>query len=152
MRTTLRSITSASAGTPISETITSSATKTPSGRCWTYETPADADVIDLSVVRTAAGNQLRWTDSTTRARTFYRVYRASNANGFSDLICETRSAQQCDLRAETLVTTREQHYLDTDPPPDAIYRVGAAANWLDDETQGDVFVISQPVVPASAAP
>ena len=29
--------------------------------------------------------------------------------GFADLICETRRAQQCDLRAETLVTTREQH-------------------------------------------
>ena len=114
--------------------------------------PADADVIDLSVVRTPAGNQLRWTDSTSRARTFYRVYRASASKGFADLICETGGGQECHLRAETLVTTREQHYLDPDPPVDAIYRVGVAANWLDDENEGDVFAISPPVVPSPAAP
>ena len=114
--------------------------------------PADADVIDLSVVGTSTGNALRWTDSTSRARTFYRVYRASNSKGFTDLICETGLVQECHLRAETLVTTREQHYLDPDPPADAIYRVGVAANWLDDESEGDVFAISPPVVPSPAAP
>jgi hypothetical protein len=114
--------------------------------------PADADVIDLSVVRTSTGNALRWTDSTSRARTFYRVYRASASRGFTDLTCETILVQECHLRAETLVTTREQHYLDPDPPDDAIYRVGVAANWLDDENEGDVFAISPPVVPSPAAP
>ena len=62
-----------------------------------------------------------------------------------------RWSDRCDLRAETLVTTREQHYLDPDPPVDAIYRVGVAANWLDDENEGDVFAISPPVVPSPAA-
>ena len=48
-----------------------------------------------------------WTDSTTRARTFYRVYRASPSRGFSDMVCENRGVDRCDLRAETLVTTRD---------------------------------------------
>jgi len=28
-----------------------------------------------------------------------------------------------------------------------VYRVGVAANWLDDESRGDVFAISPPAVP-----
>ena len=114
--------------------------------------PSDPDVVDLAVVRTPAGNELRWRDSTTRAQTFYRVYRASSEKGFTDLICETEGGQECHLRAETLVTTRELRYVDPDPPADAIYRVGVAGNWLDDESEGDVFAVSPPVVPPPAAP
>jgi len=114
--------------------------------------PADADVVELTVVRAAAGNELRWADSTTRARTFYRVYRASSTKGFSDLSCETADAQQCHLRAETLLTTRNRSFLDRDPPADALYRVGVAANWLDDQRRGDVFAISPPVLPSAGAP
>ena len=40
-----------------------------------------------------------------------------------------------------------QRYVDEDPPADASYRVGVAANWLDDETRGDVFAISPPAAP-----
>jgi hypothetical protein len=28
-----------------------------------------------------------------------------------------------------------------------MYRIGVAANWLDDEDEGDVFAVSQPVAP-----
>jgi len=114
--------------------------------------PADSDVVDLTVTRTPAGNELRWTDSTRRARTFYRVYRASPSSGFTDNVCQVEGGRRCELRAETLVTTREHTYLDAAPPPDAVYRVGVAANWLDDENEGDVFAISPPVVPSPAAP
>jgi len=86
-------------------------------------------------------------DSTKRARTFYRVYRASAAKGFSEMVCEPRGVDRCDLRMETLTTTRDQRYVDADPPPDAIYRVGVAANWLDEEDRGDVFAISPPAAP-----
>jgi hypothetical protein len=48
---------------------------------------------------------------------------------------------------ETLVTTRERTFLDSSPPPDAVYRVGVAANWLDDTDEGDVFAISPPAAP-----
>jgi hypothetical protein len=107
--------------------------------------PADPDVVSLTVRREGGANVLRWTDSTTRARTFYRVYRSSDSLGFSDMVCEERGVSRCDLRDETLVTTRDHTYVDRNPPADAIYRIGVAANWLDDEAQGDVFAISPPV-------
>jgi hypothetical protein len=109
--------------------------------------PADPDVVSLTVSRVGDANVLHWTDSTTRARTFYRVYRASLSRGFSEMVCDARGVDRCDLRAETLVTTRAHTYVDRDPPADAIYRVGVAANWLDDEERGDVFAISPPAAP-----
>ena len=39
--------------------------------------PADADVVRLDVRRSDGGNVLTWSDTTSRARTFYKVYRAS---------------------------------------------------------------------------
>ena len=109
--------------------------------------PADEDVVALTVRRTARGNELTWTDSTSRATTFYRVYRASASANFSDLTCTREGVDRCESRAETLGTTRERRWLDTDPPADAIYRIGVAANWLDETDRGDVFAISPPVVP-----
>jgi hypothetical protein len=107
--------------------------------------PADDDVIRLEVRRTGSGNVLEWSDSTDRAKTFYRVYRASAA--FPDLVCEPRGVDFCELRAETLVTTRDHTFVDPSPPPDAVYRIAVAANWLDETDRGDVFAISPPVAP-----
>ena len=64
------------------------------------------------------------------------------------MVCEPRSVDQCELRTETLDTTRERRYLDPDPPPDATYRIGVAANWLDETDRGDVFAISPPAAPS----
>jgi hypothetical protein len=110
--------------------------------------PADPSVVSLNVRRREGGNELAWTDSTRRAETFYRVYRATPSGGFPDLVCEARSVDQCELHAETLDTTRERGYFDPDPPPDATYRIGVAANWLDETDRGDVFAISPPAAPA----
>lgn len=109
--------------------------------------PVDASIVSLDVRREGAANVLTWTDSTTRARTFYKVYRASPSLGFSDLVCEIHGVHRCDLRNETLVTTRERRYVDLNPPADASYRIGVAANWLDEVTRGDVFALSPPVAP-----
>src|SRR4029079_7747219 len=54
-------------------------------------------------------------------------------------------------RAEPLVTPRDHVFVDRDPPADAIYRIGVAANWLDDETRGDVVAISPPVAPPTSS-
>ena len=110
--------------------------------------PSESGVVDLRVRRTANGNELMWTDSTKRARTFYRVFRATHAGGFPDLVCELRGVDRCELRSETLVTTRDHRFFDADPPPDAVYRIGVAANWLDETDRGDVFVLSPPVAPS----
>ena len=109
--------------------------------------PVDPDVVSLDVRRVGDANELTWTDSTSRANTFYRVYRSSAERGFSEMVCEPRGVSRCDLRMETLVTTRDQTFVDPSPPSDAIYRIGVAANWLDDDTQGDVFAISPPAAP-----
>ena len=109
--------------------------------------PADADVVSLRVRRVGNANELTWSDSTTRARTFYRVYRSAPSRGFSEMVCEPRGVDRCDLRSETLVTTRDHRFVDPNPPPDAVYRIGVAANWLDDESRGDVFAISPPAAP-----
>ena len=109
--------------------------------------PADEDVVRLDVRRTGDGNVLTWTDSTRRADTFYRVYRASTTTGFSDLTCGREGVDRCESRAETLGTTRERRWLDPSPPADAVYRIGVAANWLDETDRGDVFAISPPVAP-----
>ena len=103
--------------------------------------PTDPGVIDLRVRRTPEGNVLTWTDSTSHARTFYRVYRGSET--FPDLVCEPHGADLCELRAETLTTTRERRYVDRNPPGgDVTYRIGVAANWLDETDRGDVFAVS----------
>jgi hypothetical protein len=109
--------------------------------------PEDGGVVSLDVRHAGNANVLTWKDSTRRAGTFYRVYRSSPSRGFSEMVCEPRGVDRCDLRAETLVTTRERRYVDSGPPADAVYRVGVAANWLDDEGRGDVFAISPPASP-----
>ena len=109
--------------------------------------PVDGDVVRLEVRRTPSGNELRWTDSTERATTFYRVYRATHSGGFPDMVCELRGVDRCELRSETLGTTRKHRWLDPDPPADAVYRVGVAANWLDETDRGDVFALSPPAAP-----
>jgi hypothetical protein len=112
----------------------------------TIEVPSDARVVDLTVRPTRGGNVLTWADSTSHARTFYRVYRSSAA--FPDLTCEPHGADRCELHAETLTTTRDRRYVDTSPPAGQVsYRIGVAANWLDDTERGDVFAISPWVSP-----
>jgi hypothetical protein len=112
----------------------------------TINVPSDPHVVDLAVRHTPAGNVLTWTDSTSHARTFYRVYRGSTT--FPDLTCERHGADRCELHAETLTTTREHRYVDTDPPAGPVtYRIGVAANWLDETDRGDVFAVSPWVAP-----
>ena len=109
--------------------------------------PVDDGVVDLRVRRTTAGNVLTWKDSTSRARTFYRVYRASRRTRVPRHHLPDPRRTPLRAAAETLVTTRDHDYLDANPPADAVYRIGVAANWLDETDRGDVFAISPPVAP-----
>ena len=54
-------------------------------------------------------------------------------------------ATQCSLSMELLGTTRKTSWIDGSPPPGVKYRVGVAANWINDQTGGDVAVLSPAV-------
>jgi hypothetical protein len=94
-------------------------------------------VVSLHVRRVGTSNVLAGpTRRSAPGRYFYNVYRGSLTNGFPDMVCELRGVD-CELRAlggGSSAATR--------PPPDAVYRVGVAANWLDETDRGDVFAIN----------
>lgn len=106
--------------------------------------PVDGETVSIVVRRDGDGQRLTWTDATTRASTFYKVYRTERVG--PDVECQTEGGDRCYLRMIELTTTRSRSYLDASPEPGVTYRVGVAANWLDDPEQGDVFVLSPPAV------
>ena len=104
--------------------------------------------VELELTTTDEGVQLTWTDGGPwRADVFYRVYR-SEGSGTECEHTEGSRAVYCYIRSLPIATTRETSYLDPSPPPDATYRVGVAANWVDDPEQGDVFAFSPPATAA----
>ncbi len=106
-------------------------------------TPIDGGVVALRATHEHGRVRLTWSDATTRARTFYRVFRTAGAG--ADTYCVRVGVDRCDLETTTLVITRARGYVDPKPVSGATYRIGVAANWKDDPTAGDVFVISPPV-------
>ena len=96
--------------------------------------------------RVPEGQRLTWSDATTRASTFYKVYRTAGAG--PDVACDTTGADRCELVMDELATTRVRSFVDTAPVPGTTYRIGVAANWIDDTGEGDVFVLSPPVAAA----
>jgi hypothetical protein len=105
--------------------------------------PVDGDTVRLRTKRVGASQHLSWDDATSRATPFYRVYRTEGAG--DDYGCRTEGVERCELRMILLGTTRERTFVDKSPEPGVTYRIGVAANWVDDPEQGDVMVISPPV-------
>jgi hypothetical protein len=103
--------------------------------------------VEVTATRVGSGVAVSWTGGGPwRSNVFYRVYRADDPS--QEIECEQSdgaNAYYCYLRSPPIATTRELSWLDPSPPPGgAIYRIGVATNWLDDETQGDVFAFSPP--------
>lgn len=110
--------------------------------------------LELSAPVTERGTDrttvtLSWTDTTTRARPFYRVYRTQL--GTAPAQCNPEGADRCLQTMFHIGTTRERSFVDRDAFVGARYRIGVAANWVDDPEQGDVFALS-PLTPPLAAP
>lgn len=106
--------------------------------------------VEVTATTTDAGVEVRWTSGGPwRSDVFYRVYRADPE---LEIECEQSDgavAYYCYLRSTPVATTRELSWVDPAPPPGgATYRIGVATNWLDDETQGDVFAFSPPATVA----
>ena len=112
-------------------------------------TPVD-DAVDVRVERTAEGGQrLTWTAPSFRSNVFYRVYRTDPTANEEECDPRPEGAAYCFVRGVPIHTTRETEFVDPSPPAGVAYRVGVAANWLDDDTAGDVFLLS-PQVPGAS--
>ena len=104
--------------------------------------------VDNTINLQATGQRrirLRWSrPQTGGSRIFYKLFRSPAA---TDYICFSRSpgADACTLVTVDLHTVRRQSVVDRPGPGTWTYRVGAAANWLDDTDLGDVFLLSNPV-------
>jgi len=79
------------------------------------------------------------------ARAFYHVLRADTPNG--DVGCAGRlngSSDNCVLSTSSIVTTRATTFTDHPGPGTWTYRIGVAANWLNDPALGDIYVVTKP--------
>ncbi len=90
---------------------------------------------------------LRWRKPpTSGSRVFYKLLRA---RGALDHTCGGEvGAVQCDVYGQPAQVTRAPFALDRPGRGTWTYRVGVAANYLDDPALGDVFLISPPLTVA----
>jgi hypothetical protein len=109
----------------------------------------------LSVVPVEGGLQLEWQPrDAAGGDSFYIVYRSPLRYSLTPTdpriavegrLCEpTDSVPRCTIEMREIGRTREPRFLDRPDPGEWTYRVGLAANWRNDESLGDTFVISRP--------
>jgi hypothetical protein len=102
--------------------------------------------IELHAVPERGGVRLSWrVDDPATARVFYRVLRTKAP---IDVACAGRvngSADECRLYAELPAVARGTELVDRPGVGTWTYRIGVAANWLDDDRLGDIYVVSEPI-------
>jgi hypothetical protein len=116
--------------------------------------PVDSS-FQPSVSLAPDGENIDWNPpKTAPARVFYSVFRAPAVQtapdptlppGREGIRClpDTGGASDCRLEMQVIGTTRAHHWHDPDTPPGRwTYRIGVSANWLDDQSAGDVLFIS----------
>ncbi|MBA3383714.1 MAG: hypothetical protein H0T20_03560 [Actinobacteria bacterium] len=117
--------------------------------------PVDQDV-GLAVAPVEGGLDLSWrAPKPHSAESFFIVYRSPLEYTLSEgdprvirqgKLCEpTGQAPRCTIEMTEVGRTRTSRFVDRVGPGQWTYRVGTAANWLDDESRGDPFVISRPL-------
>jgi hypothetical protein len=117
--------------------------------------PIDQDV-DLAVAPVEGGLDLSWRAPKPRsASSFFIVYRSPLVYTLSEgdprvirqgkLCEETGHAPRCTIEMEEVGRTRGSRFVDRVGTGQWTYRIGTAANHLDDESRGDPFVISRPL-------
>jgi hypothetical protein len=78
------------------------------------------------------------------AKGFYRVLRWNGAGLFCAGVSNGAS-NDCQLYTQSVGATRGTSFVDRPAPGTWTYHVGISANWLNDPSLGDVYVISRPV-------
>ena len=121
--------------------------------------PVD-DHFTVHVGRGGGGELVAWNPpASSPARVFYRVYRVRPVvqapdptlpPGRRGIRCLPSGlapgASDCRLEMQFLGTTRTHSFVDKPPAGPWIYRIGLTANWRDDESAGDVMLLSGPGV------
>jgi hypothetical protein len=101
--------------------------------------------IDAQAVAVGNGVRISWRPQTTHGGSvFYSIFRGRG----QDILCGGRlngASDDCRLYADAVGVSRGSEFVDHPPPGDWTYHVGVSANWLNDSTLGDVYVVSRPV-------
>ncbi|MDP9302880.1 MAG: hypothetical protein M3O92_00020 [Actinomycetota bacterium] len=87
----------------------------------------------------------RW-QRPTGSSVFYRLLRVTGSDG--DVSCAGKSApasDDCELFMDSVTATVVPNVVDHPGHGTWTYRIGVAANWLNDPSLGDVYVVSPPV-------
>jgi hypothetical protein len=101
--------------------------------------------IELEATSNRGSVRLTWSEPKTGStRVFYKLFRSPAE---TDYLCFSggSGADRCTLVTVELRTLRKTGAVDRPGPGNWTYRVGAAANWIDDPELGDVFLLSNPV-------
>jgi hypothetical protein len=96
-----------------------------------------------------AGNAVRLTWHAAKPSTGRAFYHVLRWGAPPDVGCAGRvadSADNCVLAAVPIATTRGTTFTDHPSPGTWTYRIGVAANWLNDPTLGDLYAVTRPAV------
>jgi hypothetical protein len=105
--------------------------------------------LALRAERTSAGVRLTWRNPGGHLA-FFRVFRTDDPPGLDCSRSEKSTPLRCQLAMNVIRTVRGTTFVDASSRNrDATYRVGLAANYLDDPFGGDVLAISEAAAPAS---
>jgi hypothetical protein len=100
--------------------------------------------VDLRATVEGGAVRLTWRpQSASGASVFYRVLRQGGSN--PTLCAGTRGADDCHLYADPIAATRTTSFVDRAGPGTRTYAIGVSANWVNDESLGDVYVVSRTV-------
>lgn len=101
--------------------------------------------FDFTATARGEAVRLSWEEPPARGtRLFYKIFRSPAGTDYS---CEMRNpgSDLCVSSSETVDIVRRTSAVDRPEPGRWTYRIGTAANWVDDPQGGDVFLLSKPV-------
>jgi hypothetical protein len=104
--------------------------------------------VGLQAAAQGGAVHLSWrSQPVTGSSVFYRVMRTSTSQRGGVFCAGKRAAasDDCELFTTAVTTTKAPTVVDHPGPGKWEYRIGVAANWLNDPSLGDVYVVSPPV-------